>query len=115
MEKVVYFLLLDRKRRQPALKDSIPLRKRWKNRASSRETPHKRVDSVKLETSEPAAAPVSPQISGCVVRVLCVCDICVICNMCDVCVTLSMCYMCVIFQLCYIIYEKLITRFHIFL
>ena len=75
MEKVVYFLLLDRKRRQPALKDSIPLRKRWKNRASSRETPHKRVDSVKLETSEPAAAPVSPQISGCVVRVLCVCVI----------------------------------------
>ncbi|XP_063678326.1 serine/threonine kinase SAD-1-like isoform X2 [Bolinopsis microptera] len=63
MEKVVYFLLLDRKRRQPALKDSIPLRKRWKNRASSRETPHKRVDSVKLDTCEPAA-PVSPQISG---------------------------------------------------
>ena len=69
MEKVVYFLLLDRKRRQPALKDNIPLRKRWKNRASSRETPHKRVDSVKLDTSEPAAAPVSPLISGCVVSV----------------------------------------------
>lgn len=63
MEKVVYFLLLDRKRRQPALKDNIPLRKRWKNRTSSRETPHKRVDSVKLGNSEPAI-PVSPVISG---------------------------------------------------
>ncbi|KAL5252573.1 hypothetical protein ACHWQZ_G015377 [Mnemiopsis leidyi] len=63
MEKVVYFLLLDRKRRQPALKDNIPLRKRWKNRASSRETPHKRVDSVKLGPNE-QTAPVSPLLSG---------------------------------------------------